>query len=540
MSRYNLFKSKLSILLFVTSLAFAGDAMASHFRGASISWVHVSGNTVDITIRSSWRTIGIGGRSFNLGDGALATATAGDLISTLTDSAGETYGFYETNVRHTYSSSGPWTIFLDSCCRIGTLVNAANNSYRVAGIVDLRSGQQGSTVVSFPPILQMNKGPNSVPLAVVDPDGTPSCRMATSSESRITGPLPTAGSQVLAISSSCVLSWDASLAILGQKYAAQIIMSEGGVNVPLDFVIEVADINSVPQCQLNGTINNSVPVGVPFSISVTATDPDGDPLNLNHLGLPAGATLTPVSGSTQASPFTATFDWTPPTLGTQSVTLLFTDPSNQQCQSSFSIDATNAAPTADNDAYGTNEDTPLNVAAPGVLDGDIDTDGDPLTALLDTTTSNGSLTLNADGSFNYNPVTNYCGSDSFTYHANDGIADSNVATVTITVTCVNDAPVAIANNYTHDEDTTLTGNVIADNTGEGLDFDVDGDALMLAATSSTLHGTITFDPDDLGGFSYEPFDDYCGPDEFGYSITEVSLQHKVRRYLPIVLRSPSQ
>jgi VCBS repeat-containing protein len=53
-----------------------------------------------------------------------------------------------------------------------------------------------------------------------------------------------------------------------------------------------------------------------------------------------------------------------------------------------------------------------------------------------------SFTLNADGSFSYTPVSNYSGPDSFTYKANDGSLDSNIATVSITVTPINDPPVA--------------------------------------------------------------------------------------------------
>ena len=62
--------------------------------------------------------------------------------------------------------------------------------------------------------------------------------------------------------------------------------------------------------------------------------------------------------------------------------------------------------------------------------------------------ANGTLTLNADGSFTYTPNANFNGTDSFTYQANDGTADSNVATVTITVNAVNDAPVASDDSYT--------------------------------------------------------------------------------------------
>ena len=85
-------------------------------------------------------------------------------------------------------------------------------------------------------------------------------------------------------------------------------------------------------------------------------------------------------------------------------------------------------------------DATLNIAAPGVLENDSDVDGDTLTALLDTSTSNGTLAPNADGSFTYTPNADFNGTDSFTYHANNGTADSNVVTVTITVDPVNECP----------------------------------------------------------------------------------------------------
>jgi hypothetical protein len=77
--------------------------------------------------------------------------------------------------------------------------------------------------------------------------------------------------------------------------------------------------------------------------------------------------------------------------------------------------------------------TVLIVAAPGVLGNDNDPDSDPLTAVLDTDPANGTLSLNEDGGFSYTPAPDFAGTDSFTYVANDGLANSNVATVTITV-----------------------------------------------------------------------------------------------------------
>src|SRR5205823_6131933 len=125
----------------------------------------------------------------------------------------------------------------------------------------------------------------------------------------------------------------------------------------------------------------------------------------------------------------------------------------------ITVSAVNDAPVAVNDAYSTNEDTTLSVdAAHGVLanDTDVDTAHSALTAALVTNVGHGSLTLNGDGSFTYTPTLNYNGPDSFTYKASDGRADSNVATVTIAVNAVNDAPVANPDSYSTNEDTTLT------------------------------------------------------------------------------------
>lgn len=104
----------------------------------------------------------------------------------------------------------------------------------------------------------------------------------------------------------------------------------------------------------------------------------------------------------------------------------------------------NSAPEAIADAYSTDEDATLRIeASRGVLANDRDEDDDRLSvaaARAETLPANGSLTLNADGSFNYTPKENFFGQDSFSYKANDGQVDSQVVTVAITVNSVNDAP----------------------------------------------------------------------------------------------------
>ncbi|HEX5076793.1 MAG TPA: LamG-like jellyroll fold domain-containing protein, partial [Gemmatimonadaceae bacterium] len=93
----------------------------------------------------------------------------------------------------------------------------------------------------------------------------------------------------------------------------------------------------------------------------------------------------------------------------------------------------NAAPVAVNDSYTTPEGTPLTVAAPGVLANDTDADANPLSAAKVTDPAHGSVSLAANGGFTYTPTAGYSGPDSFTYRANDGSANSNLATVSLSV-----------------------------------------------------------------------------------------------------------
>ncbi|MDL1916138.1 tandem-95 repeat protein, partial [Anaerolineae bacterium CFX4] len=184
----------------------------------------------------------------------------------------------------------------------------------------------------------------------------------------------------------------------------------------------------------------------------------------------------------------------------------------------ITVNPVNDAPVAVNDAYATDEDTTLNVAAPGVLTNDTDIDGDPLTAVLVVGPTNGTLTLNGDGGFVYTPNANFNGSDTFTYKANDGTADSNVATVTITVNPVNDAPVAVNDAYATDEDTALnvaTPGVLTNDT------DAEADPLTTVLVVGPTNGTLTLSSD--GGFTYTPNANFNGSDSFTYRTSDGTL-----------------
>jgi uncharacterized repeat protein (TIGR01451 family) len=181
---------------------------------------------------------------------------------------------------------------------------------------------------------------------------------------------------------------------------------------------------------------------------------------------------------------------------------------------------TNQPPVANNDSYSTNEDTALVEATvgalgDGVLANDTDADSDPLTAVLDTTTSNGVLVLNSDGSFTYTPTANTCGADSFTYHANDGTVDSNIATVSINIVCINDAPVATDDSATTDEDTPVNVDVQTNDSAGPADEDP---SLTTTFVTDPANGTATIEAD--GSVTYTPDADYNGSDSFDYTVCD--------------------
>ena len=169
-------------------------------------------------------------------------------------------------------------------------------------------------------------------------------------------------------------------------------------------------------------------------------------------------------------------------------------------------------PLAINDGYTATEDITLSIVAPGVLTNDSDGDGDELTAVLDTTVTSGTLTLNSDGSFTYIPDADFCGTDNFTYHAHDGQADSNMAAVTINVTCLNDAPTAVDDMFSVLEDSSHNAfNVLVN------DGDVDGDALSITAVTSATHGTAAISGTHI---LYTPEANFVGMDVFTYTISD--------------------
>jgi hypothetical protein len=179
----------------------------------------------------------------------------------------------------------------------------------------------------------------------------------------------------------------------------------------------------------------------------------------------------------------------------------------------FSLAAVNAAPVAADDAYATPRNTTLAVPPPGVLGNDTDADGDVLTAVLVGGPQNGTLQLNPDGSFVYDPTAGFVGADSFTYRVVDPSgATSGAATVVIQVGPP--PPTAADDAY------TANGTLQVDRPGGVLANDTTGvgNALGAALARGPAHGVVFLGHS--GGFLYVPTPGFTGTDSFTYRATD--------------------
>jgi len=184
----------------------------------------------------------------------------------------------------------------------------------------------------------------------------------------------------------------------------------------------------------------------------------------------------------------------------------------------FTINAVNDAPVAEDDSYSTDEGGTI---TGNVTDNDSDIDattGDvtpdehfTLSVSLVNDVDNGTLSLNADGSFTYTHDGGESTSDEFVYELADGAGGSDQATVSIEIISVNDPPVAMDDAYNVEED----GELVSSAPGVlGNDYDYDGDGLTAELANGTTNGTLSLNAD--GSFTYSPNANYYGPDSFTY------------------------
>ncbi|WP_184470989.1 Ig-like domain-containing protein, partial [Pedobacter sp. AK013] len=281
--------------------------------------------------------------------------------------------------------------------------------------------------------------------------------------------------------------------------AFTVTVSDGkGGTVTVTVPVTVNPVNDAPVATAPAITTNK---NTPVNGTITASDVDGDPLTFTVTTPPAHGTVvvnadgtytyTPANNYSGTDVFIVTVS--DGKGGTVTVTINVT------------VNPTNVAPVATAPAVTTPEDTPVNGKITAT-----DADGDPLTFTVSTPPAHGTVVVNADGTYTYTPAPNYNGPDTFTVTVSDGKGGITTVTISVTVTPVNDAPVATSPAITTPQNTAANGTITAS--------DVDGDPLTFTVTTPAAHGTVVVNAD--GTYTYTPTPGYVGNDTFTVTVSD--------------------
>jgi len=174
----------------------------------------------------------------------------------------------------------------------------------------------------------------------------------------------------------------------------------------------------------------------------------------------------------------------------------------------------NVAPVAADDAVTTAEDTAVTFS---VTANDTDANGNlaSTTVIVTSTPANGTAVAGTNGMVTYRPAPNFSGVNTFTYAVKDSLGVvSNEATVTVTVTAINDAPVAANDTASTNEENSVTINVVANDT------DVEGALVAgsVAVVAQPANGTVVANGD--GTVTYTPDANFFGTNTFTYTVSD--------------------
>ncbi len=279
-----------------------------------------------------------------------------------------------------------------------------------------------------------------------------------------------------------------------------------GNETPGTIIVTVAPINDDPVA-VDDAATTDEDTAVTIDLIGNDTDVDGDPLTLGSVSVPADQGTVVDNGDG-----TVTFTPAPDFNGEATITYTVEDGQggSDEGQAIVTVDSVNDGPDAVDDSDTTDEDTPITV---DLLANDSDPEGDALTVTNATVPADqGTLVDNGDGTVTFTPADNFNGEATISYEISDGNGGTDTAEHTITVTPVNDDPVANDDDVVVDEDDSVVISPL------GNDTDVDGDTITIESFTQPENGTLTDNGD--GTFTYEPDDGYNGPDSFTYTVSD--------------------
>ncbi|MEZ8283968.1 polymer-forming cytoskeletal family protein [Vibrio splendidus] len=290
-------------------------------------------------------------------------------------------------------------------------------------------------------------------------------------------------------------------------------VSDGTEKVDANIDVTVTDINDAPvagatsyQMNEDGTITLS-----PEQLIANSSDVDGQ-VSLDSVSYsgPDGILVQNEDGSVTFAPnenFNGDISL--------DVTVIDDDGATAETTAGIEVIAVNDAPVAGNVAYSVDEDGSITLSQEQLLANASDVDGDALTASNLSVGDNATVTANDDGSFTIMPDADFNGDIDLSFDVSDGV-ETVQAGVDLTVNPVNDLPTAADQNFTVEEDGTLT---FTDADLLAGAADIDGDDLSIADVSYTgAEGVFTDNGD--GTYSFAPNENFNGDVNLGFTVTD--------------------
>jgi VCBS repeat-containing protein len=458
-------------------------------------------------------------------------STSGSLSISDPDS-GEAHVKAQTDVAGTYGkfsidANGQWSYGASSAHDELTALQKVTDSFTVTSQDGTASGTVTVTIT----------GTNDAPIALADSgsqknnevnrydvlandsdlDHAAVLTLATASVAPGSGSVQISGGQIqfdpgqdfrtLRLNESRVVSVDYTVSDeFGAKTTSTLTLTVVGTNTPPTAVADSLATNE------NTTL--LISAAGPNGLLANDSDPDaGDTLSVVSVGSAAHGTVVDSHNGTYAYTPVASY------VGPDSFTYTIQDANGASSTASVSITVNhvNHDPVAKPDTASTKEDTPLTIAQASLLANDTDADvGDTKTLVSASNGSHGSVSI-AGSNVAYTPDANYNGADSFSYTMKDTAGAQSTAIVSVTVNPVNDAPVAVNDAVTTDEDTKLTMTV---SSLLANDTDVDtADSKTMVSVGSAQHGGIVLTGSNV---VYTPSANYNGPDSFTYTMKDAT------------------
>jgi VCBS repeat-containing protein len=288
--------------------------------------------------------------------------------------------------------------------------------------------------------------------------------------------------------------------------------------------INVIDVNLAPVANDDPDITTEEDTAVTIAVLANDTD-EGNPITdptvvvITIIAVPANGTVSvdPVLGKVTYTPNTDFY-------GSDSFQYTVTDEgglTSNVATVDITLDPVDDPPVANDDSFTTDEETEV---TGNVLDNDTNVDGDALTVIQFTEPSTGTLTLLDDGSMSFIPPDDFSGTETFTYEVSDPDHNTDTATVTITISEVNDPPVAVDDfcprpDCPDSPDPLPQGEpVTIDVLANDTDADDPHDALTVVEFTQGSRGTVTTNDD--GTLTYWPNSSFKGTDTFDYTISD--------------------